>query len=179
MKSKNLILNTLIGLNKSTVLRSNNSRKKFTHVYKNIRVLTSATTPLLLNSKSQLLNANDELATPLYHIESISTSNVINSNRDNLVIERYNSYVNSKQIRFDEHQYEAVLKINRFYNQVLHIDPDRFEANANSKSLNALFRNIFQLINKENGNSKERLDKIKSIKSIYLYGGVGNLTLFQ
>jgi predicted ATPase len=87
--------------------------------------------------------------------------------------------VNSKQIRFDEHQYEAVLKINRFYNQVLHIDPDRFEANANSKSLNALFRNIFQLINKENGNSKERLDKIKSIKSIYLYGGVGNLTLFQ
>ena len=104
------------------------------------------------------------------------------SSDQNLVIERYNLYVDSKQIRFDEHQYDAVLKLNKFYQQLMRVDESRIVSARRSnelRSFNFFFNNFMQLIDKdyEHGKNREKLAKIKSIKSVYLYGGVGKFLL--
>lgn len=89
------------------------------------------------------------------------------------VIEKYNLFVKSNQLTFDKHQYEAVLKLNAFYNRLMATQPAA-PLDSGSKK-NKLFNNLFQII----GKSDKKEKKSNVSKSIYLYGGVGNLFNFD
>jgi predicted ATPase len=97
------------------------------------------------------------------------TEDFLPTNPNNLLIDRYNQFVASKQIKFDKHQHEAALKLNTFYNKLMTAGPAQFQ--QNSSGVDKLVSSFFKLLRKEA--EKKKKENIVSIKSVYLYGGVG------
>jgi hypothetical protein len=90
---------------------------------------------------------------------------------NNLLISRYDQFVQSKQLRYDKHQFDAAVKLNTFYNKIMEAGPDQFNQTPNG--VEKIFQSFLKLVKKESDEKK----KEKIIKSIYLYGGVGEFDL--
>ena len=86
--------------------------------------------------------------------------------KQNLLLNRYNSLVEGKLLRRDEHQFNSVLKLNSFYNELLGYEIKR-------KSSAPTFSLFGSLFGKKSDNNKSSLAQ-PDLKGIYLYGGVGN-----
>ena len=100
---------------------------------------------------------------------NLFSSSVINKqlNNDHLkdgLIKNYKNLVESNLLRKDEYQFKIIQQLNLFYNQVLNYE-------IKPKQSQGYFRSLFF-------KNKQNQDELPKIKGIYLYGGVGKLTLF-
>lgn len=87
--------------------------------------------------------------------------------RSNKILERYDELVKSNHINYDSKQFEVVLNLNNFYNQIVDYEPKKLSKNK----IKFFFQSIFHTKNEKN--EKEKKSFLPEVKSIYLHGGVG------
>ena len=90
------------------------------------------------------------------------------------VLHKYNQFVKSNQLVYDQHQFEVVQKLDEFYHQVVAADFNSGKTNKLNTLVKSLFRKMSSKRN-ESANGIRKPDE-NMIKSIYLYGGVGKIS---
>ena len=116
--------------------------------------------------KISLLRSSTSHFFKLFTTTQVSSINSIEINlKQNLLLNRYNSLVEGKLLRRDEHQFNSVVKLNSFYNELLGYEIKR----KSSMPSFSLFGSLFGNKTEKNKSTLAQPD----LKGIYLYGGVG------
>ena len=88
------------------------------------------------------------------------------------VLDKYHQLVKAKVLTYDPHQFEVVLQLNYFHSKLVDYRAEKL-VDESSSILTGMFRKYFKSTNQQEDENLAQKPKPR-VKSIYLYGGVGN-----
>lgn len=88
------------------------------------------------------------------------------------VLDKYHQLVKAKVLTYDAHQFEVVLQLNYFHSKLVDYRAEKLVDESGS-ILTGMFRKYFKSSSQQEDENLAQKPKPR-VKSIYLYGGVGN-----